>query len=132
MTSENGVITLNFQGHQFECFTQAEFREAGLRMVYRPVSNTFVPSEGLLLSTWVRNFPNTVLVTSGKHPPRIVVYVPKGKGSHKSRIKPQKKCGSGSTRFENLDGSLRDDRAYEDVFCACRRKLTEWGCNTLF
>lgn len=118
--------THDFQGERFECYTQAEFAAAGLRKTHRQVSNTFGPSEGLLLRRWLRYFPDALLVTNGRQMPRITVYAPK-KQETATRRGPrlQRRCGNGDLLIEGMDGT-DGNRAFYDVLAACQRKLNEW------
>jgi hypothetical protein len=121
------MITYNFQGHEFVCYTREEFAAEGMRKSHRAVSNTFVPSEGLLLDQWLRFFPDGVLVSNGRDLPRITVYAPrKEAGAKKRSSRHQRRCGAGAGQLEGLSGSEGDTRAYYDVLYACRRKLREW------
>lgn len=121
------MITHDFQGHLFECYTRAEFTALGLRRRYEAVSNTFVPSEGLLLKQWLRNYPDALLVTNGKELPRITVYAPKQAVKIKTRaLRRRSRCGAGEAQLEDMSGALSDRRAFYDVLAACRRKLKEW------
>jgi len=122
------MITLDFQGHPFVCYTLAEFAEAGMRRSHRAVSNTLNPSEGLLLKQWLRFFPDAVLVTNGRSTPRITVYAPKKENSHtKTRaLFKRHRCGAGDACLEGLSGALSDKWAFYDVRDACRRRLRQW------
>ncbi len=119
------MMTHDFQGCLFDCYTRAEFAAAGLKRTHRAVSNAFTPSEGLLLERWLRFFPKAVLVTNGRRLPRITVYTPRRRVSEvRNRTR---RCGHGMRSMEGIEGPRENWRSYPDVKAACSKWLRELG-----